>query len=221
MRRLTPGLYGGFTLIELLVVIAILAALMGLLMPALGRAKRKAKITVVNAELAQIGLALETYAETNAGEFPPTYVSCMVQSHYYQLPKELTKGRYLPAKPETYGPMSTAFEDRFNPGHTYKYMAPGDLFMNGDSVIRNGSYLYVPDGFPHTGKDTGNFYNKPRACPVKWAVYSIGPNFDPHDEEIANLRYPVPEKTWYRPGKDKGLLVRLRLENMKYTGTFE
>ncbi|AQT69750.1 PilD-dependent protein PddA [Anaerohalosphaera lusitana] len=210
-----------FTLVELLVVIAVLAMLLAVLMPTLAAAKKRAKVTAVNAELKQIALALETYAHNNAGRFPPTYVSCMIQSHFYQLPRELTEGQYLPAKRKKHGPMSSAFEDRCNPDHTYKYIAPGDLVQNGDSVRRNGSWLYVPDGFPHNEKETGEYYNKPRESPVKYVVYSVGPNYDPEDEEVQNLRFPIPRKTWYDPSADKGAIVRIRLDNMKYTGSFE
>ena len=52
----------GFTLIELLVVISIIALLVSILMPALGRAKRQARITVCQSNLHQWGLAVHQYA---------------------------------------------------------------------------------------------------------------------------------------------------------------
>ena len=57
----------GFTLVELLVVISIIALLIALLLPALAAARNLAESTVCLSNLRQCGLALQEYADENAG----------------------------------------------------------------------------------------------------------------------------------------------------------
>ena len=62
-----------FTLIELLVVMVIIALLVGLLLPALGRAQEEARKTQCRSNLRQIGLGMIMYKTDNNGWFPAVY----------------------------------------------------------------------------------------------------------------------------------------------------
>jgi len=63
----------GFTLIELLVVMVIIALLVGLLLPALGRAQEEARKTQCRSNLRQIGLAAIMYGNDNTKYSPIAY----------------------------------------------------------------------------------------------------------------------------------------------------
>jgi prepilin-type N-terminal cleavage/methylation domain-containing protein len=61
----------GFTLIELLVVISIIALLVGILLPALGAARRSAQDMQCTSNLRQLMVATFVYADTHKQNLPP------------------------------------------------------------------------------------------------------------------------------------------------------
>src|SRR5437867_3943741 len=88
-RRFSPR---AFTLIELLVVIAIIAILAALLLPALAKAKERARNITCLSNLKQWGLAFRMYAEDNDDQVPeegdvvvPIYLSVNADAWYNRI----------------------------------------------------------------------------------------------------------------------------------------
>ncbi len=213
-----------FSLIELLVVVAVIAVLLSILMPALGTARRQARIVRAHSDLRQICIALESYALEHRDRVPPTRQSCS-DNVQYRLPVELARSHYF-AESRSLNPQSEFF-DEFDRAHTYRYRAPGAVWQNGqffdfpDQPWMPRARLWVPSDFPQCRETEGNYYadrSNDEPCPVTYAVWSVGP--DPQAEKfprvpsspdvIDEARFPLPRELWLEGANDVGLITHFR-----------
>jgi hypothetical protein len=153
---------------------------------------------VVNAELRQIGIALDMYFDDNR-KFPPTQEDCgtgRLTDHLYQLPRALITSHYLPSKPKGEA-MTTNLEDRYHLAHTYKYRGVGEIITDRNNIAKyESAQLWIPSNFPTSssidpnagrwrpgrnecnpmeGNGCQRFF--PLVSPVSWVVFSLGPRF--------------------------------------------
>jgi len=187
-----------------LVVIAIIAVLAALLLPALSRAKEKAKVARVHGELYGVGLALQMYSDDNQGKLPPVRVNCNsdLATHWCEFPVELAEQHYL-GRSDKPG-MAANMQDVFNPEHTYKYAAPGPQLLNGNA---SGNYqLWVPGDSPTCASTNGQYYPTQKDSPVRWVIWSLGPQ--PNSAKTQDEHAPMARRSWYRRSGEGGVIAR-------------
>jgi len=94
-------------------------------------------------------------------------------------------------------------EDLFSPGHTYKYAAPGPQLLNGAPTANYP--LWVPTNAPDM-RGGGKYYTDPKASPVRWVIWSLGPQ--PDSTRSQNSYAPLTSDSWYRRTGEGGVIAR-------------
>ena len=168
-----------FTLTELLIVIAIIAILAGMLLPALNKAREKARAISCTSNLKQVLLEFQVYANDNQDMWPVHGANSTTWSQFLYGDEALQRIKWK-AKPYTYCPSnkrpetanhyntygvkywiwSTPYEQRFaQTANPYDTSVANCYVLRSNMIKMPSKYFFIADGNRSDEENKGvNFY---------------------------------------------------------------